>query len=233
MAAWVRPVAPGQHVDGWGTEGLTHTGTRRGTGRGGGVGGEHPKTTPCDIQHNPRHTDHWAPRTLKRHQQEHRPQRPTESSDPTQHAKGRTGDCPGPRKETTTRRTVTRGGGGAMDTRHWSGRQPPEEGTPPGPPPPPLRPMGPSRDKQNTQKGTCGRATFGTQTCGSQTPGPPSSSNVSPTDPRRQWARAAAPGPRGGRRIGPPRIGSPVPHQQSDGRRGCVPMDGAEEERSG
>ena len=26
-----------------------------------------------------------------------------------QHAKGRTGDCPGPRKETTTRRTVTQG----------------------------------------------------------------------------------------------------------------------------
>ena len=50
----------------------------------------------------PRHTNHWAPRTRKRHQQEHRPQRPTESSAPTQHAKGRTGDCPGPRKETTT-----------------------------------------------------------------------------------------------------------------------------------
>ena len=36
--------------------------------------------------------------------------RPTESSDPTQRAKGRTGDCPGPRKGTTTRRNVTRGG---------------------------------------------------------------------------------------------------------------------------
>ena len=57
----------------------------------------------------PQHTNYWAPRTRKRHQQEHRPQRPTESSDPTQHAKGRTGDCPGPRKETTTRRNVTRG----------------------------------------------------------------------------------------------------------------------------
>ena len=32
-----------------------------------------------------------------------------ERSDPTQHAKGRTGDCPGPRKETATRRNVTRG----------------------------------------------------------------------------------------------------------------------------
>ena len=47
----------------------------------------------------PRHTNDWAPRTRKRHQQEHRPQRPTERSDPTQHAKGRTGDCPGPVKE--------------------------------------------------------------------------------------------------------------------------------------
>ena len=50
----------------------------------------------------PRHTNYWAPRTGKRHQQEHRPQRPTESSDRAQHAKGRTGDCPGPRKGTTT-----------------------------------------------------------------------------------------------------------------------------------
>ena len=50
----------------------------------------------------PRHTSHWALRTRKRHRQEPRPQRPTEHSDPTQHAKGRTGDCPGPRKEATT-----------------------------------------------------------------------------------------------------------------------------------
>ena len=57
----------------------------------------------------PRHTNHWAPRTRKQHQQEHRPQRLTESNDPTQHAKGRTGDCPGPHKETTTRRNVTQG----------------------------------------------------------------------------------------------------------------------------
>ena len=58
----------------------------------------------------PRHTNHWAPRTRKRHQQEHWPQWPTESSAPTQHAKGRAGDCPGPRKQTTTRRNVTQGG---------------------------------------------------------------------------------------------------------------------------
>ena len=64
-------------------------------------------TMPHSAQ--PRHTNYWAPRTRKRHQQEHRPQRPTKSSDLTQHAKGRTGDCPGPRKEATTRRNVTRG----------------------------------------------------------------------------------------------------------------------------
>ena len=61
----------------------------------------------------PQHTNDWAPRTRKRHQQEHRPQRPTERSDPTQHAKGGTGDCPGPRKETITRQNVTQGGGGS------------------------------------------------------------------------------------------------------------------------
>ena len=58
----------------------------------------------------PRHTNHSAPRMRKQHQQEHRPQRPTKCSDPTQHAKGRMGDCPGPRKETATRRNVTKGG---------------------------------------------------------------------------------------------------------------------------
>ena len=65
-------------------------------------------TMPHPAQ--PQRTNYWAARTRKRHQQEHRPQRPTERSDPTQHAKGRTGDCPGPRKETTTRRNVTQGG---------------------------------------------------------------------------------------------------------------------------
>ena len=65
----------------------------------------------------PQHTNHWALRTRKRHQQEHRPQRPTERSDPTQHAKGRPGDCPGPRKGATTRRNVTQGGGGGRGLR--------------------------------------------------------------------------------------------------------------------
>ena len=117
---------------------LTHTGTQRRRlwttgGRRRCVGSKNNQTTPHNNQHNPRyanywapltrkrhipphsaqpqHTNYWAPRTRKRHQREHRPQRPTERSDPTQHAKGRTGDCPGPRKETTTRRNVTRGGG--------------------------------------------------------------------------------------------------------------------------
>ena len=61
------------------------------------------------------HTNYWAPRTRKRHQQELWPQRPTESSDPTQRAKGRTGDRPGPRKGATTRRNVTQGGGGGAE----------------------------------------------------------------------------------------------------------------------
>ena len=73
----------------------------------------------------PRHTNHWAPRTRKQHQQEHRPQPPTERSDPTQHAKGRTGDCPGPRKGATTRQNVTGGGGvqayDAMGAGLWYG----------------------------------------------------------------------------------------------------------------
>ena len=80
----------------------------------------------------PRHTNYWAPRTRKRHQREHRPQRPTERSDPTQHAKGRPGDCPGPRKETTTGRNVTQGGGGgggARDALQAKGPQgPPGQG---------------------------------------------------------------------------------------------------------
>ena len=36
------------------------------------------------------------------------------SSDPTQHAKGRTGDCPGPSQQTATRRNVTQGDANAF-----------------------------------------------------------------------------------------------------------------------
>ena len=57
----------------------------------------HKRHPPQPTQ--PRCTNHWAPRTRKRHQQEHSPQRRTKRNDPTQHAKGRTGDCPGPYKE--------------------------------------------------------------------------------------------------------------------------------------
>ena len=74
--------------------------------RGGGGGGAHPAQS--------QHANHWAARTRKQHQQERRPQRPTERSDLTQHAKGRTRDLPGPRKGATTRWNVTRGGGGGL-----------------------------------------------------------------------------------------------------------------------
>ena len=65
---------------------------------------------PATFSTAPTHQRRGSATDEKRHQQEHRPQRPTERSDPTQHAKGRTGDCPGPRKGATTRRNVTRGG---------------------------------------------------------------------------------------------------------------------------
>ena len=44
---------------------------------------------------HPEYANHWASRTRKQHQQEHRPQRPTESSTATQCAKEKTGDCLG------------------------------------------------------------------------------------------------------------------------------------------
>ena len=67
------------------------------------------------------HTNYWAPRTRKRHQQEHRPHRPTERSDPTQHAKGRTGDRPRPREGATTRRNVTQGVVGPLEVARGEG----------------------------------------------------------------------------------------------------------------
>ena len=113
-----------------------------GGGRGGG-GAQYanywaPLTRKRHIPPHPaqpQHTNYWAPRTRKRHQQEHRPQWPTDSSDPTQHAKGRPGDRPGPRKETTTRRNVTQGGFGP-------GTGPPSPPLPRPPPSPPPRAMG-------------------------------------------------------------------------------------------
>ena len=53
-----------------------------------------------------------------------------QNSDPTQHAKGRTGDCPGPRKETATQRDVTQG---VRTPPSWT-HQPPQ---PPSYPPTP------------------------------------------------------------------------------------------------
>ena len=70
---------------------------------------------PHNNQHNPQCANYWALLTRKRHHKAHRLQGPSESTDPTQHAKGRTGDCRGPRKETATRRNVTQG--------LWSGRK--------------------------------------------------------------------------------------------------------------
>ena len=88
-----------------------------------GGGGEYVSNN----QHIPQYANYWAPLTHKRHIPPH-PAQPTERSDPTQHAKGRTGACSGPRKETTTRRHVRRGGG-------WVGRRSP--GCHSAPPPPP------------------------------------------------------------------------------------------------
>ena len=104
----------------WGT---VFPGVGNDKGRGGYANYWAPLTRKRDtMPHSaqPQHTNYWAPRTRKRHQQEHRSQRPTESSNPTLHVKGRTGDCPGPRKGATTRRNVTRGGGGGGVT----GRRP-------------------------------------------------------------------------------------------------------------
>ena len=53
----------------------------------------------------PQCANYWAPPVRKRNHREHGPQRPSEHSDLMQHAKGRTGDCPGPHKETPTRQT--------------------------------------------------------------------------------------------------------------------------------
>ena len=140
----VRGGRPGQRVEEQGTwASCTRQRSEAGHGRpeDGGVGTakkvKRPPQQPAQPQYanhwapltrkrhipphpaQPRHTNHWAPRTRQRHEQEHRPQRPTERSDPTQHAKGRTGDCPGPHKETTTRRNVTLGGGSCVALGTW------------------------------------------------------------------------------------------------------------------
>ena len=55
-----------------------------------GSGQQRPRSEPRSNQHNPSMPT-------------------TERSEPTQHAKGRASDCPGPRKELATRRNLTEG----------------------------------------------------------------------------------------------------------------------------
>ena len=86
----------------------TWTGRR---GRDGERAARNRRTTPATST-TPRRASYWAPLRRKRHHKGHGPRRPSERGAPTQHAEGRTGDCPGPREETTTRRHVTRGAGG-------------------------------------------------------------------------------------------------------------------------
>ena len=59
----------------------------------------------------PWQAQYWAPHTQKR-SDTHRPRGRPANDDPTHSAKGRTGDCPGPRRETNEGRNVTQGGGG-------------------------------------------------------------------------------------------------------------------------
>ena len=69
---------------------------------------------PCSNQHSPgTPTTGLQERGNDTSRSTGRSGRQNAACDPTQHAKGRTGDCPGPRKETTTRRNVTQGGGGS------------------------------------------------------------------------------------------------------------------------
>ena len=69
------------------------------------VGGTSPRRAHCSPQggHIERAPQPAQPLTRKRHQQEHRLPK---HSDPTQHLKERTGDCPGPCEETATRWTT-------------------------------------------------------------------------------------------------------------------------------
>ena len=62
---------------------------------------------------------------------------------PTQHAKGRTGDCPGPRKGTATQRNITRGVPPSLPNASLEG------GVPHHTPPPPLVPPAPENSGPN------------------------------------------------------------------------------------
>ena len=98
---------PGQRVEEQGTWApRTQKHSEAGYGRPVDRGAWTAKTVkrPRQQPAHPQYANYWAPLSRKRHtmphsaQPEHtnycQPQRPTESSNPTQHAKGRTGDCP-------------------------------------------------------------------------------------------------------------------------------------------
>ena len=105
----------------WGSHTRKHR--EAGSGRPEDGGGWTAKTVkrPPQQPTQPQYANYWALLRRKQHQQEHRPQRPTERSNLTQHAEGRTVDCPGPRKETTTRRNVTQGADPGVPA--WQGLQ--------------------------------------------------------------------------------------------------------------
>ena len=74
-------------------------------------------TMPHSAQ--PQHTNYWAPRTEHGNDTSKSTGRSGRQKAAThaQHAKGRTGDCPGPRKGATTRRNVTQGVGRGLQFR--------------------------------------------------------------------------------------------------------------------
>ena len=80
---------PGQHAEGLGQVGRTHTEMRRGMEwpTRAVSAPQTPYNDPRNDQHSPQHTNYRAPLPRQRHHKAHRPQRPTERSDPTQHAK--------------------------------------------------------------------------------------------------------------------------------------------------
>ena len=110
---------PVQRVEEWGTwashtRELSEAGWGRLEGGGGAWGAKTGRPPPQAL---PRYANYWAPLTHKRHPPQpaqpwhtnhwalrsgndaSRLQRLTKRSNPTQHVKGRTGDCPGPRKK--------------------------------------------------------------------------------------------------------------------------------------
>ena len=67
-----------------------------------GSGQQKPYNDPHNNQHNAQCGNYWALLKRIQHHKEHGLQRPSERTAPTQHAEGRKGNCPGPRKETAT-----------------------------------------------------------------------------------------------------------------------------------